>query len=136
MFNGSTGKLIMLEDGSFAVEKTNTKDTDLLEKLLESLETDLAEETDPELRALIQRSIINTRLDIKDSKQDYWLNTVVDKHNSIGHKGLFFDRSDEELFRKAGFDVRSEVASYFWYFNNKIELEDFVTNLFGILWIS
>ena len=69
---------------------------------------------------------------IKDSKQDYWLNTVVDKHNSIGHKGLFFDRSDEELFRKTGFDVRSEVASYFWYFNNKVELEDFVTNLFGM----
>lgn len=69
---------------------------------------------------------------IKDSKQDYWLNTVVDKHNSNGHKGVFLDRSDEELFRCTGFDVHSEAASYFWYFNNKVELEDFVTNLFGM----
>lgn len=69
---------------------------------------------------------------IKDSKQDYWLNTVVNKYNSIGHNGLFFDKSDEELFRRVGFDVRSDVASYFWYFNNKAELEDFVTNLFGM----
>jgi SAM-dependent methyltransferase len=69
---------------------------------------------------------------VKGSKQDYWLNTVVDKYNSLGHKGRFFDKSDEELFRSVGFDVRSEVASYFWYFNNKAELEDFVTNLFGM----
>ena len=69
---------------------------------------------------------------IKDSKQDYWLNTVVNEYNSIGHKGLFFDKSDEGLFRRVGFDVRSDVASYFWYFNNKAELEDFVTNLFGM----
>jgi SAM-dependent methyltransferase len=69
---------------------------------------------------------------IKDSKQDYWLNTVVNKYNSIGHKGLFFDKSDEKLFKRVGFDVRSDVASYFWYFNNKAELEDFVTNLFGM----
>jgi len=69
---------------------------------------------------------------IKDSQQDYWLNTVVNKHNSIGHKGTFFDKSDEELFRRTGFEVRSEVASYFWYFNSKAELEDFVTNLFGM----
>ena len=69
---------------------------------------------------------------IKDSKQAYWLNNIVDKYNSIGHKGLFFDKSDEELFRKTGFDVRSEVASYFWYFKNKVELEDFITNLFGM----
>jgi SAM-dependent methyltransferase len=69
---------------------------------------------------------------VKGSKQDYWLNTVVDKYNSLGHKGWFFDKSDEELFRSVGFDVRSEVASYFWYFNNKAELEDFITNLFGI----
>lgn len=69
---------------------------------------------------------------IKDSKQAYWLNTVVNKYNSIGHKGLFFDKSDEELFKRVGFDVRSDVASYFWYFNNKAELEDFVTNLFGM----
>lgn len=69
---------------------------------------------------------------IKDSKQDHWLNTVVNKYNSIGHKGLFFDKSDEELFKRVGFDVHSDVASYFWYFNNKAELEDFVTNLFGM----
>lgn len=69
---------------------------------------------------------------IKNSKQDYWLNTIVDKYNSNGHKGVFLDSSDEELFKLAGFDVSSDTASYFWYFNNKAELEDFVTNLFGI----
>lgn len=69
---------------------------------------------------------------IKGSRQDHWLNTVVNQYNSHGHEGWFFDRSDEKLFRESGFDVHSEEASYFWYFNNKIELEDFITNLFGM----
>lgn len=69
---------------------------------------------------------------VRGSRQDYWLNTVVDRYNSSGHKGWFFDASDEALFRKVGFDVRSETASYFWYFNNAAELEDFIVNLFGM----
>lgn len=69
---------------------------------------------------------------IKNSKQDYWLNTVVNKYNSIGHKGIFFDKSDEALFKDVGFDVYSDVSSYFWYFNNKEDLEDFIINLFGM----
>ena len=69
---------------------------------------------------------------MKGSQQDHWLNAVVHSHNSIGHNGLFFDKSDAELFRHVGFEVNSDIASYFWYFNNKNELEDFVTNLFGM----
>jgi len=69
---------------------------------------------------------------ICNSIQDYWLNTVVNKYNSNGHRGVFFNESDAQLIRSVGFDVKCERVSYYWYFQNLMEMEDFVINLFGM----
>lgn len=69
---------------------------------------------------------------IRDSAQDYWLNGIVNRYNSNGHHGLFFNESDAQLIRLAGFDVECERVSYYWYFRNLVEMEDFIINLFGM----
>lgn len=67
---------------------------------------------------------------IKDSVQDYWLNTIVNKYNPEGHKGLFFDTSDADLFRECGFEVTTEIKNYTWYFNNEKVMLDYMKKLF------
>jgi SAM-dependent methyltransferase len=69
---------------------------------------------------------------IGDSIQDYWLNGIVNRYNSNGHCGVFFDESDAHLIRSVGFDVKCERVSYYWYFRNLVEMEDFIINLFGM----
>jgi SAM-dependent methyltransferase len=69
---------------------------------------------------------------ISDSIQDYWLNGIVNRYNSNGHCGVFFDESDAQLIRSVGFDVECERVSYHWYFRNLVEMEDFIINLFGM----
>jgi len=69
---------------------------------------------------------------ISDSIQDYWLNMIVNRYNSNGHCGVFFDESDAQLIRSVGFDVECERVSYHWYFRNLVEMEDFIINLFGM----
>jgi SAM-dependent methyltransferase len=69
---------------------------------------------------------------IRNSIQDYWLNTIVNKYNSNGHRGVFFNESDAQLIRSAGFYVECERVSYHWHFRNLVEMEDFIINLFGM----
>jgi len=69
---------------------------------------------------------------IRDSPQDYWLNGIVNRYNSNGHHGLFFNESDAQLIRLVGFDVECQRVSYYWYFRNLVEMEDFIINLFGM----
>ena len=69
---------------------------------------------------------------ICDSPQDYWLNKVVNRYNSNGHQGIFFNESDAQLMRRCGFEVECERVSYYWYFRNRMEMKDFVVNLFGM----
>ena len=69
---------------------------------------------------------------ILDSPQDYWLNMVVNQYNSNGHRGVFFNESDAQSICSAGFDVKCERVSYYWYFRNSVEMEDFIINLFGM----
>ena len=60
MFNGSTGKLIMLEDGSFAVEKNTVKDEALLKQMIGQFQSDLETETDPEIREQLEKAKADT----------------------------------------------------------------------------
>ncbi len=69
---------------------------------------------------------------IKNSKQDTWLNTFVNKWNSNGHIGIFFNEDDKLLLEKSDFIVDIEKVKYDWIFNNKDEMIDFTINLFGL----
>jgi SAM-dependent methyltransferase len=72
---------------------------------------------------------------IKDSKQDKWLNEFVNKWNSRGHKGIFFDLTnddDKNLIEKEGFSVEIYKKKYTWNFHFENEMVDFVINLFGL----
>lgn len=66
----------------------------------------------------------------KNTNQDIWLNTIVDKYNPLGHKGVFFDLSDGTLLEKNGFDVHVKNKIYTWWFNDKVEMLDYIKNLF------
>lgn len=69
---------------------------------------------------------------IKNSKQDKWLNEFVNKWNSKGHKGFFFDFNDKEILEDSGFCVEVYTKKYKWNFNNEEEMKDFTINLFGL----
>lgn len=69
---------------------------------------------------------------IKDSKQDKWLNEFVNRWNSSGHCGLFFDTNDRNDLESIGFTVNIETPSYEWKFTNQSEMIDFVIHLFGL----
>lgn len=69
---------------------------------------------------------------IKNSKQDRWLNEFVNKFNSNGHKGIFFDNEDKKLLEDYGFDVEVELKKYKWEFKDREEMIDFIINLFGL----
>ncbi len=67
---------------------------------------------------------------MKYSKEDYWLNTIVNEYNPNGHNGLFFDISDIYDMKSVGFKVSIKDKKYSWVFKNKIELIDFVKKMF------
>ena len=69
---------------------------------------------------------------IKNSKQDRWLNEFVNKWNSKGHNGLFFDKDDSKMLEECGFIVNTKIKKYNWNFNNQDEMVDFILNLFGL----
>jgi SAM-dependent methyltransferase len=72
---------------------------------------------------------------IKDSKQDKWLNEFVNKWNSKGHKGFFFDlstKNDENLLKRCGFTTEVYKKKYTWDFKDEKEMTDFVINLFNL----
>ena len=69
---------------------------------------------------------------ISGSPQDYWLYGIVNRYTSNGHCGVFFNESDAQLIRSAGFVVECEQVSYHWYFRNSVDMEDFIINIFGM----
>ena len=73
---------------------------------------------------------------VKDSLQDQWLNEFVDAHNSLGHKGRFFNNGingiEKFLLESAGYNVDIHIKEYDWEFKNKDCLIDFSKKLFGL----
>lgn len=64
---------------------------------------------------------------------DKFLNIFVDKFNSMGHKGIFFNNNDIIKLQKKGFNkVNSVVKSYPWTFKTIEEMVNFVKLLFGL----
>jgi len=69
---------------------------------------------------------------IKNSNQDIWLNTFVNKYNPFGHKGKFFDIEDKALIESNDFIVKLKNKKYNWWFTEKKELLDYMKNLFHL----
>lgn len=69
---------------------------------------------------------------LKDSDQDKWLNNFVNKHNSLGHKGLFWSNDDIGLIQSCGFSVKTTIKEYTWNFSDKASMYDFVRKLFYV----
>lgn len=67
---------------------------------------------------------------IKNSKEAIWLNVFVNKYNSSGHNGIFWDEYDKNFINENGFNTRVEIRSYPWIFKSDASLLDFVKNLF------
>ncbi len=70
---------------------------------------------------------------IKETPQDAWLNTFVDRFNSRGHKGNFWSSADCNLLRDSGFNnVVFKTLCYDWSFENMHCCIDFSKYLFGL----
>ena len=70
---------------------------------------------------------------LKDSAQDIFLNNFVNKYNSSGHVGYFFEDNEKNILIQAGYnDIKIEIVEYNWIFNNDNEMIDFCKNLFGL----
>jgi predicted SAM-dependent methyltransferase len=67
---------------------------------------------------------------IQKSKEDIWLNYIVNKYNPYKHNGKFFDDSDSELITQSNFNVVTKVCEYNWFYNNKLDMFDFLKNYF------
>jgi SAM-dependent methyltransferase len=66
-----------------------------------------------------------------DSKEDYWLNNVVDRFNPCGHKGLFFEMSkDKPHIEKCGYDVECSKKTYDWTFDSEMHMVHVLKQLF------
>ncbi len=70
------------------------------------------------------------------SKEDYWLNNIVNKYNPNDHSGNFFDIYDKKYFEEVGFNVITKVKEYKWKFNSKKEVIDFIKYLFHLTLIE
>lgn len=66
------------------------------------------------------------------SKQDIWLNTFVNEHNSYGHVGRFFTEDDAALLKEAGFDSSVQEKHYTWNFPTKHDMVAFCKELFHL----
>ena len=65
------------------------------------------------------------------SKEEHWLNVIVDRYNPNGHKGVFFREDDEiPLLEAAGFQVEVKRKRMRWKFRTDVEMVDFMGNLF------
>jgi hypothetical protein len=69
---------------------------------------------------------------LKGSKEDIWLNTFVNKYNSSGHNGIFWNESDKLLLKKNGFQTTIRIEKYPWIFDSENSMVDFCKNLFGL----
>lgn len=62
-----------------------------------------------------------------------FLNGFVDRHNSLGHDGVFFDDSYRERLREAGFSIRVDRdADYHWPFDSAAAMGDCLRLMFGM----
>jgi len=70
---------------------------------------------------------------IKNSNQDIWLNSIVNKYNPFGHQGRFFDSEDAKLIESNHFDVQMKYKKYNWQFTNPVEMIDYLKHLFYLM---
>jgi len=64
---------------------------------------------------------------------DRFLNTFVDRHNSMGHVGVFLTPATSAGVAACGFDIRSdEVISFPWSFASRDDMGMFCKLLFGM----
>jgi SAM-dependent methyltransferase len=69
----------------------------------------------------------------KGSNQDKWLNIFVNKYNSNGHNGKFWDDDDTFLLKQAGYtNIQIQNQEYFWKFPSNEGKLDFCKHLFGL----
>jgi SAM-dependent methyltransferase len=69
----------------------------------------------------------------KHSVWDGFLNTFVDEHNSMGHKGDFIDDSFRTLLTRTGFQVTSDqLVEYTWDFDTAHDMITYCTLMFGL----
>lgn len=67
------------------------------------------------------------------SPPDIFLNDFVDRHNTVGHRGFFFDESVTDLLGRAGLEsIQVERCDIGWQFDGEVEMLTFVRDLFGI----
>jgi ubiquinone/menaquinone biosynthesis C-methylase UbiE len=67
---------------------------------------------------------------IKNSVQDTWLNTIVNRYNPFGHKGVFFTHEDSLLLAMENFLIDTKNKKYTWWFNDEQEMVTYIKNLF------
>lgn len=69
----------------------------------------------------------------KGSPTDGFLNTFVDKHNSMGHEGLFIDDTFRKNLQQTGFEINIDRSeSYCWNFVDADEMIDYCILMFGL----
>ncbi len=62
-----------------------------------------------------------------------FLNIFVHKHNSVGHKGFFFNDLIKEQLHSLGFHLfEAKLKKFYWEFSSLELMADFCRNLFGI----
>jgi SAM-dependent methyltransferase len=62
-----------------------------------------------------------------------FLNGFVDRHNSLGHRGVFLDEGFANVLAEAGFRVAHDAeARYHWRFASRPSLADCLRLMFGI----
>ena len=67
------------------------------------------------------------------SKMAGFLNSFVDSHNSMGHKGLFLSENIGDMLGNIGFEiVLNQYEPLFWEFESRAKAITFFRNLFGL----
>lgn len=69
---------------------------------------------------------------LSNSKQDVWLNQIVNKYNSKGHNGTFFTERDSQLIESCGFKVVCTLKTYSWNFSSDEEMVAFFKKLMNL----
>jgi SAM-dependent methyltransferase len=67
-----------------------------------------------------------------DTPQAVWLNTHVDRYNSLGHRGIFWSQEDADSIAQEGFQVETRLRTYSWPSASVAEELDFTRHLFGL----
>ncbi len=114
-------------------EQNNSIDKILIQAVLHHVDNNDRDKLYSECYRILKKDGILVIGDVlKYSEQANFLNVYVDKYNSNGHKGIFFDLSDKDLIIKNGFMVETKIEKFFWIFRSKEEMIDFIKNLFNL----